>query len=91
MNLVLQEWVPVLYRLSLVCAKLSRDKVKKEVAMASARLLDQIKSLDLKFNLEIEKAAQKGPDRPQLVMSRPEVRSMTLYEARKLSTGFAQL
>lgn len=57
MNLVLQEWVPVLYRLSLVCTKLSQDKVKKEVAMASARLLDQIKSLDLKFNLEIEKAA----------------------------------
>ena len=84
MNLVLQDWVPVLYRLSLVCTKLSRDKIKKEVATASARLLDQVKSLDLRFNLEIEKAAQKVPERPVLKIPQPEVRSLTLYEARRL-------
>ena len=45
--------VPKLHRLILVCKKLSHDKVKKEISNASSKLIDQIKILDLKFNLEI--------------------------------------
>jgi hypothetical protein len=40
MDLILQDWVPVLFRLTLACNKLSSDKVKKEISIAAARLLD---------------------------------------------------
>jgi len=40
MDLILHNWVPVLYRLSLACNMLSADKIKKEISSSSAKLLD---------------------------------------------------
>ena len=97
MDTVLQHWVPVLYRVSLVCHKL-QEKGDSKISEACGKLLHQIKSLDLRFNLQIEKSGQASrarspsPSRPKQTTlsfqtSKMNV-SMTLADPRDLPAGF---
>ena len=75
--------VPKLHRLILVCNKLCHDKVKKEISNASSKLIDQIKILDLKFNLDIGKGFQRISHLPLLKKVQSEFGSLILHESKR--------